>query len=620
MHTSILSSGRKWSVLIGVAAALVGRPASADDLLATGQTVTPTAAPGSHLLDLNPGLRPIPGVQLLPGQDVTKYVAGQPEATVSPDGRTLLVMTSGYNGLADISGNVIFPYSTEYVFVYDVSGADPLLHQVIQVPFTFDSLAFAPDGQTFYVSGGQDDVVHVYTDGPAGWSESGAPIALLDKPVFADGAASQAAGIAVNEDGSRVVVANYESDSISVIDPRSRVVLATFDLRPGKIDPSRTGVPGGEFPYWVAIKGRSTVYVSSLRDREIVVVDIAAAPKVTARISVKGNPNRMILNRAQTLLFVACDNADTVDVIGTASNRVVSHIDTTAPEDLLDGPPPHGSSPNSLALSPDERTLYVTNGGSNSVAVIALDDEGEGEVRGLIPTGWYPNSVSVSRDGRTLYVADGKRKEGPNVGNCTQTSNAQIIAHYAPPGCPPDQAATYNGASNSYILQLNKGDLLTIPVPSRVDLRRLTRQVAENNGFGLRLEARERATLAAVARHIRHVIYIIKENRTYDQILGDLGNANGDANITQFPKPLTPNLHALASGFVTLDNFHCSGDVSMDGWQWSTAARSSDANEKAYIVNYAGRGLSYDSEGDARGSINVSRATQEAGIDPTWPD
>jgi DNA-binding beta-propeller fold protein YncE len=607
---------------LALAAAFSPMPAFSDDLLATGQTVSPTAAPGSRIVDLNPGLTALPGVTLGPGQDVTKFIAGQPEATaISPNGRTLLVMTSGFNGLADINANVVLPYSTEYVFVYDVSHDDPVLRHVIQVPMTFDSLAFAPDGRTFFVSGGQDDVVRTYAMGASAWAESGPPIAVKDTPTYAPGAGSQVAGVAVNSDGSRIVAANYESDSISVIDPRARTVVATLDLRPGKNDPSKSGVPGGEFPYWVAIKGKSTAYVSSLRDREIVVVDFSGAPKITARISLPGNPNRMILNRDRSRLFVTSDNSDTVDVISTEANQMIASINTTAPKALFAGALPHGSSPNSLALSPDERTLYVTNGGSNSVAVVALNEEADGgEVRGLIPTGWYPNSVSVSRNGRMLYVADGKRKEGPNTGNCRPQTSDATPAEFTPPGC--QLATDQNGSANQYILQLSKGELLAIPVPDPSTLAQLTQKVASNNGFGLQLTSEEQQTLSEVATRIKHVIYIIKENRTYDQVLGDLGRGNGDPSIAQFPKALTPNFHALATSFVDLDNFYCSGDVSMDGWQWSTAARTSDGNEKAYIVNYAGRGLSYDSEGDARGSINVSRpgiaARQQ--VDPRIPN
>ena len=234
--------------------------------------------------------------------------------------------------------------------------------------------------------------MHVFALGSGGWAESGAPVALghgtsanglfSNLPGFGSAVAPEAASLALTADGSKLVVADYENDSISVVDAGSRTKTGELDLRPGKIDASQAGVPGGEFPFGVAVQGNGVAYVSSVRDREVVVVVISGAPEVVARVPVQGNPNRMLLDRAQTRLFVATDNADTVDVIDTGTYQVVHRIKTTAPGGLLWGRTPVGSTPNSLALSPDERTLYVTNAGTNAVAVIEIDDEGRGRVVG----------------------------------------------------------------------------------------------------------------------------------------------------------------------------------------------------------------------------------------------
>jgi YVTN family beta-propeller protein len=564
----------------------------------TGQTITPTAAPGSVFQELNPGLASLPAFTA--GQAVT--------STVSPDASTLLVLTSGYNLNVDANGSTVAAQSNEYVFVFDISTGAPVQTQVLTVPNTYVGLAFAPAGDAFYVSGGVDDNVHAFKRSAGAWSESGAPIALhngpgngITKGIPALGigpfVGAEAAGVAVSADGKTVAVANYENDSISLVDVAGASVTS-LDLRPGKSDPSKAGVPGGEFPYWVAFKGSQTLYVSSLRDREIVVVTLAGGtPKVSSRIALKGNPTKMILNKAQTRLLVASDNSDSVDIVDTATRQLVGSIDTTSPGDA-----PRvrrGSSPNSLALSPDEETLYVTNAGTNSVAVIELNGgQTGGEVTGLIPTGWYPNSVSVSADGRMLYVVNGKSNAGPSPEQCTNVLAGPLQAA----GCP---ASLQNGSSNQYVLQSTKAGLLTLPVPHGHSLARLTGTVADNNGFELELSQNEEAILRGLRERIKHVIYIVKENRTYDQVLGDLSKGNGDPSITQFPLAITPNFHAIASNFVLLDNFYCSGEVSMDGWQWSTAARSIDANDKSTPVNYAGRGLSYDSEGTSR-DINVA--------------
>jgi DNA-binding beta-propeller fold protein YncE len=611
---------------------LVSYTAAADpapELLPNNQAITPAAARGSRFSPLNPGVAANPN-----------YVVGQAVTTaVSPDGKTLLVMTSGFNLMSDSTGAGIPELSTEFVFVFDISHGTAVQKQVIPVANTFIGLTFSPDGRSFYLTGGKDDNVHTYRLGAGTWAESGTPVDLghggagnglfVNVPGFGSAVNAQSGGIGVTSDGAKLIVANFENDSISVVDVASNTKTAELDLRPGKIDPAQAGVPGGEFPYGVAVKGKSTAYVSSIRDREVDVVDISGTPRVVKRIQVQGNPNKMILNRSQSRLLVASDNADLVYVIDTRRNEVVDAIRTTAPAGLV----PHhklptGSSPNSLALSPDERTLYVTNSGSNSVAVIDLDgscdrdheegnDVGRGRVVGLIPTGWFPNSVSVSRDGKTLYVVNGKSNAGPNPGNCTGTSATNTFA----PGCP---ASLQNGSSNGYVWQLTKAGFLTLPTPDARELARLTDIVGDNNGFIRSATAAEDETMEALHSRIRHVIYIVKENRTYDQILGDIKSSNGDASITQFPQVITPNFHALAQRFVNLDNFRCSGEVSQDGWQWSTAARSSDINDKTTSVDYAGRGTSYDSEGTIRSVNNALPTSAERHavnpINPLDPD
>jgi YVTN family beta-propeller protein len=588
------------------------------ELLPTNQAITPTAARGSTFAPLNPHLA-----------DNPSYVVGQAVSTaVSPDGKTLLVLTSGFNLVFDANGATIPDQSTEFVFVFDISHRTPVQKQVVPVPNTFVGITFSPDGKSFYVSGGIDDEVHTYTRTSGTWAESGTPIALghggagnglfVNVPGFGSAVNAHSAGIDVTRDGKKMVVANFENDSISVLDLASGTKSAELDLRPGKIDPAQAGVPGGEFPYGVAIKGNKTAYISSIRDREIDVVDITGAPQLVTRIQVQGNPNKMLLNRSESRLLVAADNSDLVYVIDTRSNQVIDAINATAPRGLIPGHKlPVGSSPNSLALSPDERTLYVTNSGSNAVAVIELDEGCHGEVVGLIPTGWFPNSVSVSRDGKMLYVVNGKSNAGPNPGQCTGTSPSNTFA----PGCPP---SVQNGSTNTYVWQLTKAGFLTLPTPDKRELAHLTDVVASNNGFIHSATAEETEVMGALHQRIKHVIYIVKENRTYDQILGDIKGSNGDANITQFPQVITPNFHAIANQFVNLDNFRCSGEVSQDGWQWSTAARSSDINDKTTPVDYAGRGTSYDSEGTVR-DVNVAFATSAQRqiynpINPSDPD
>jgi DNA-binding beta-propeller fold protein YncE len=567
---------------------------SKSTIVSTGQKITPTAAPRATFEALNPGLADFP--DFVP--------SGALSSAVSPDHHTLLVLISGHNVLYNSANQVVPADSHQYIFVYDIGGGKPVKKQVLQIPNTFAGIAFSPSGNSFYVGGGSDDNIHTYgIQGDGSWAEVGTPIPLghttgngMPNPsTFVTG------GLAVTADGTKVVIANVYNDSISIVDIAGRSVIKEIDLRPGVIDAAQNGVPGGEYPFWVAIKGNGTAYVSSLRDREIVVVGIGNNPGVISRIKVKGNPNKMILNRAQNLLFAAEDNSDTVDVINTQTNQIVQTISTIGPQWVLSNVRRyHGSIPNSLALSPDERVLYVTNGGTNSVAVIDLSPT-KSEVVGLLPTGFYPTAVSVSGDGRTLYVVNGKSPTGPNPG------------WYAE-----------NHASNQYVEELEQSGLLSFPVPDFFTLFRLTLTVANNDSFLSVPQIRDEILMSQLRRRIKHVIYIVKENRTYDQILGDLDRGNGDPSLALFGETTTPNFHKISEQFVDLDNFYCSGDVSANGWPWSVAAREVDFGIKAVPLNYSSRGTSYEYEGTNR-NVNVGLPTVQErqaadGLTPSDPN
>jgi hypothetical protein len=295
-----------------------------------------------------------------------------------------------------------------------------------------------------------------------------------------------------------------------------------------------------------------------------------------------------------------------VAVIDTGTNSVRNEIFVGGPPAIFGfSSPLTGNNTNSVTLSLDETLLYVTNGTANDVAVVSLP---AGTIAGLIPTGLYPNSVSLSGDGSFIYVVNGKSPTGPNPGYCHgQGQNGKTSAE-----C---------NASNEYDLQLVKAGLQSFPTPPTSQLSALTGQVAINNNYQRLLSPSDSATMSALHNNIQHIIYIIKENRTYDQILGDLPVGNGDPSLTEFGEAITPNLHSLAQNFVTLDNFYDRSEVSMDGWPWSTSARAPDVVERQVTVNYSGRGLSNDSEGTNR-NVNVSLPTlpQRLAADPLSPN
>lgn len=616
------------TILSSCVAAPQPTPKGIQPLPNMGQQISPLAPRGSTFEPLNPDLA-----------DNPDWLAGQAATTVvSPDKKTLLVLTSGYNrvfrtdGKPDAFGTYFnWPDSQEYVFVYDISTEKPVKKQVIMVPNTYYGMVFDPSGTAFYVSSGSGDLpydstgafnpakaggdnVHIYTLNAGGsWQHSRelalnhpAGNGLVVQPPTGEqipvnemvAVKPMAAGVAISQDGLTLAVANYYNDSITVftggLGKWSGGV--ELDLRPGKNDPSKVGVPGGEYPFWVVIKGTgagTTAYVSSLRDREIVVVDLGGKPLITARIPVIGQPNKMTLNAAQTLLYVVNDQADTVAVIDTARNTVLETVPVLPRGSVLPAALEKykGANPNSVALSPDEKSLYVTDGNLNAVSVIALSASNKGSrVVGLIPTGWYPTSVSFSGDGKYVYVVNAKSPTG---------ANPTMYYSYG----PPTHKSGY--ASNAYNPQLIKAGLQSFPVPDEAQLLTLTAQVATNNRFSSTVSPGDEAVMDAVRQGVKHVIFIIRENRTYDQILGDLEIGNGDPSLAEFGKALTPNAHSLARTFVTLDNFMCTAEVSYDGWAWSTSAQAQNMIESQYTVTYAGRGLSLD-QGGLNRSVNVA--------------
>lgn len=586
------------------------------EILPTGMRITPTVAAGSVFVPLNPDLPTRPD-----------YLADHAvDAVISPDGKTLLVLTSGYNRMNDENGSRIQEESNEYVFVYDISQGAPVKQQVIQVPNTFNGIAWNPNGEEFYVSGGVNDNLHIYGRYGSSWTEVGEPAALgHDNTGEGVNVRPLAAGVAVNASGTRVLVANYENDSISLIDTLNRIEVSELDLRPGIANPALSGTAGGTYPLAVIFKGDNQAYVTSQRDREIIVVSLDGDDmRVEKRISTRGQPTKMTMNRAQTQLYVACDNDDSVVIVDTVKNQILETVATIAPESVFDNEDKlRGANPNNVTLSPDEGTLFVTNGGTSSVAVIQLahavmhdeddDDDHKGKGRkkhrededdrenrskviGLIPTGWYPNAVASSQN--MLYVVNGKSNAGPNPDACRDTVSIES-----------GSLNTCRGA-NQYVWQLHKAGLLSLPVPSARELASLTWQVAANNKFPKTVKHRHSQEMMKFLRgKIEHVVYIVKENRTYDQVLGSLEMGNGDPDLAILA-PYSPNHLQLARQFVTLDNFYDSGETSNTGWNWTTAARATDFTEKTSPVNYAGRGLTYDWEGANR-NVPVSLSYEE---------
>jgi YVTN family beta-propeller protein len=603
-----------------------------------GLFITPTALPNAVQQLLNPGLTNYPD-----------FVAGEAvKAAVSPDGKTLAILTAGMNSLyypntpanvaAGLIGKIDVAASTQFLFLYDVSGANkskPVLKQVIQQVNSHVGLVWAPNSQTVYAAGGCDDAVYSYTNNGSSFVQS-AKISLGHAP---NGCVSNAAnrtglglgvepnvaGLGITADGKTLVAANNYNDSISVIDTGSGTVRYEYDLRPYATSGATSGTKGGTFPYSVVLNG-SVAYVGCDRDREVVAVNVASptAGTLVARIQLDGNPNGMTLSADGSNLYVAQDNQDQVAVIDTASNKVTHKIDTRGPARLDFPSNTTGAAPTAVAINQATKALYAVNAGSNSIAVIPLSGPQAFKTIGLIPTAYDPTDVAFSTDGSWMYVVNGKNDTGPNPGY--GYGNLAFIQDITPPGGPfpggnAAESAKLN-SNNEYQFQLEHASLVSAQVPDNGDLWDLTSKVAANNGYLAGHSDRDAKVMEFLHSKIKHVIYVVKENRTFDQILGDLGNgSNGDPSLALFGEQVTPSFHRMARNFVTLDNFMDPGDGSMDGWSWSMRGRVTNTETITQQENYArvNRGLSYEGEGQNRNipaNLN-SVAARDFFFDPT---
>jgi YVTN family beta-propeller protein len=461
-----------------------------------------------------------------------------------PDGRYLLVSN---NGQGDQSIDVI-----------DVAAGKRISRTPVEQAWL--GLAISGDGKRVFAGGGISNTVLTFTF-DRGRLVPGDPIRIGRTP-----ADIYPGGLCVS--GKRLYVANNLNRTMSAVDLRTNSVIGSVEV--------------GDHPYTcVASPSGDSVYVSLWGAAQIAVVD-ARALKIRGRIATDDHPNAMLFSRDGKRLFVANANSNTVSVIDLASGRVAERLSVALYPDS-----PAGSTPNALALSRDGRRLYVANADNNDAAVADIAEPGEGRVLGFIPTGWYPTAVVESADGKTLFVANGKG--GRSMPN---------------PNGP--QPTMKNAGDAQYIARILLGTVSVIPVPDGPAFETHSKRVYANAPYTEKKKLSvpfdgKSAVPAQVGgtSPIRYVIYVIKENRTYDQVFGDMKEGNGDPSLTLFGEEVTPNLHALAREFVLLDNFYADAEVSADGHNWSMGAYATDYVEKTWPSQYSGRRRTYDYEGSA---------------------
>jgi YVTN family beta-propeller protein len=543
--------------LLLVAALALSAPA------ARGQSVPAKNLPGDNLL--------FNGWAVTPAGEHVRTSDLALKMVVAPDRKRLVAVSGGYND--------------QGLTLIDVAGKR--VTQFLPMAEAWNGLAFTSDGRRILVSAGDEGTVHVfrYADGEA----------QADRVVKPDPKAHGTflAGIAVHPTTGTVYVCNEGNQEVWALD------AATLELK--------AKIAVGPYPHSCVVGADKThLYVSNWGGRSVSVVDLAEHRRLRD-VTVGLRPNDMAL-APDGRLFVACAGDNTVHVIRTATLEPPSQSASPArrlweaPREVISTAlypqSPEGSTPDAVAVSPDGKTLFVANADNNCVMVVdvsgaTLDDrarkysESISVVNGFIPVGWYPSALAVSPDNGTLFVANGKGlRSHPNV---PAKGRANLR---------PGQRVPFDHVGKTL-----EGSVSFIPKPDTAQMVAYTEQVRRNSPYTpetlRRTAIKSDGVIPDVVGQpcpIKYVLYVIKENRTYDQVFGDLKDAhgkplgNGDPRLTLYGEDVTPNQHKLAREFVLLDNLYCNGEVSVDGHSWCDAAIATDFNTRSWIMSYSKHG------------------------------
>jgi DNA-binding beta-propeller fold protein YncE len=537
---------------------------------------------------------------------------------ISPDGRFAVLLHSGYGAYTSGEKQSLSVLNFETNELTDFPD-DRLSRKARQTYFL--GLAFSLDGKQLFASmasltdplgkrkgsTGNGIAVYSFENGRiaperflALTPRTRIPTGKLRRDEFKD--VTYPAGLSVGESGGqeRLLVANDDSDEAVLMNTGDGKIVYRFDLSTMKRIPA-------SLPYTtVMTKDGKRGFVSLWNASSVAELDLTNGRvlrmiplrKPEASLAGGSHPTALLLNRESTRLYVALTDRDEIAVLDTESGKVLSFLSTKLPGQIYGG-----SDPEYLALSPDEKTLFSANSISDSVAVFELSKNGTAETgrpAGFIPTEWYPTVVAATA--KDLLIASAKgRGSGPNPKAIGKRDDGRPRFPYGP--------------------AMIHGSLARIPlVEVTANLSAYTKQVVEMNALRGNGDS---VRFANGKSEIHHVIYIIKENRTYDQVFGDLAGANGEASLAMYGEDITPNQHKLAKQFGILDNFYDSGDVSGDGHVWSNSASISDYIAKTWPIGYRGNEHTYDSEGALLAGISQEDGVPDAG-EPTggylWQD
>lgn len=506
---------------------------------ATGQEITVPGQNGPNAM-LVSGWKTTPAGRHLYSGDM--ILSGQ----VSPDGKLFAFTNTGY--------------TQHHLHIVDLATEK----EVATFPLeqAWSGLAFSPDGKRLYVSSGAGYSVSdiYYFDH---WDNQGWKAARVGFSLY--GATKDMTAVSslnVSPDGKLLYAVNNSDHHLYILETHGGRAVSRLKL--------------GDHPFAAKLaRDGQTLYVTNLGSANVMAVNVADAahPEVAATMPTDPHPNDVALTK-DGRLFVSCGNSNNVISFDLKTQQRLEVISTA-----LGPKAPAGSTPNSLALSPDGEKLYVANADNNSVAVLEVEDRGQSKMLGFLPTGWYPTFVTTSADGKRIMVASGKGKG----------TGANRVKRPIDPVAP---SVSFQHMGN----QLN-GIVSFVDAPDAKQLASYTKAVYDNARYRDTLleksEAGGESVVPATVGQkspIEHVLFIMKENRTYDQVFGDLKQGNGDPSLTLFGRDVTPNQHALAEQFVLLDNLYCSGEVSQDGQPWTTSAYVNEFTQRAWTLSYSKHG------------------------------
>lgn len=475
---------------------------------------------------------------------------------VSPNGKLAAVTNNGQ--------------STQMIHLVDVK-KETVTDSVI-IGKSWLGLVFSDNGKELYASGGNDNWIIKYKVRRK--KLINADTIRIGKPWPEK---ISIAGLALDGRKKVIYAVTKENNMLYCIDLVTKSILSQTPL-------------GGEGYTCILSPDRKTLYASCWGCDKVVIFDTYSRT-IRGSIDVGDNPNDMCITRDGIWLFVANANDNNVSVIDTRAGRVIETLNAALYPDA-----PSGSTTNGLALSSDQKTLYIANADNNCLAVFDVSVPGRSKGKGFIPTGWYPTCVRVS--GEKILVANGKGMTSlPNPYGPNPTRSGDVVIHHEG-GRDQVIKVQYIGGG------LFRGTMSIIDVPDEKTAGAYSKAVYENTPYSkeneLIAEGEEGNPIPRKVGDpspIKYVFYVIKENRTYDQVFGDMLEGNGDPDLVLFGENVTPNHHAIAREFVLLDNFYVNGEVSADGHNWTMGAYATDYLEKNWPTSYGGRGGSYPGEG-----------------------